>query len=99
MEVVEGEDNAGDIKRGRLVGESTTVPQQSPKFPAQTWLHQHVQVFWAVECLVHLDDEWASALQHDLFLVEDVLLLLHVLDLVLLELLQGKRSVCGSGSD
>jgi len=84
MEVIKGEDDTGDIEGCRLVGEPTTVPQQSPKFPAQARLHQHVQVFRAVERLVHLDDEWASALEHDLLLVEDMLLLLHVLDLVLL---------------
>ena len=99
VEVVEGKDDAGDIEGGGLVREPPTVPQQRPKLTSEARLHQHVQVFWAVECLVHFDYERASTLQHDLFLVEDVLLLLHIFDLILFKFLEGKRSACGSCSD
>lgn len=99
VEVVEGKDDAGDIEGGGLVREPPTVPQQRPKLTSEARLHQHVQVFWAVECLVHFDYERASTLQHDLLLVEDVLLLLHIFDLILFKFLEGKRSACGSCSD
>lgn len=69
------------------------VPEDGPKLPAQTDLHQHVHILLVFEGLIKACNEGRASLHHDAFLAVDVLLLARVHNVLLLQAFKGKCAV------
>ena len=81
MEVIKGQDDAGNVESCGAVRESLIPSEEGPELPSQAGLHQHVEILGVVVGPVQLDYELTVTVLHYLLLIQDVLLLLAVLDL------------------